>query len=64
MNGLRKSFLLATITQYLCGKVDTVTRRVWEDANGKQFVKIERMWHELDGYRRSQHHTVHTWFSC
>lgn len=48
---LKKTMLYAEIVQHLCGRNDRISRRVWEDEEGRLFVKVEGIWRELSMYQ-------------
>lgn len=50
----------AVIVQSLCGEKDTLIRRIYENQDGTEFVKVCGCWFELRQYESdARHYEVH-----
>lgn len=55
---MKKTDRKAYITQHLDGRNDKICRRVWEDDQHIQYVKICNHWIPVGRFKVSPHHTI------
>ena len=58
MERMRKTDRMAYITHHDGKRHDKASRRVWEDTQHKQYVKISGLWIPVKRFEVSPHHTI------